>query len=183
MCFTMNIGYERRKLNAFDTRTAKEVHNLATVNRKAVMISLTGNNLPFCFKKLGGFDMSEIRISSFVVGTRFPLTAIISEILFLLMKITEIREFKDGKYNDNVLGYTYECVDLIDFRRLKIKIEGQKKPLMTNEALQELRQSGSKIFVEFENPTIMPFVNAKTNSLDDSIKADDVKLVENEFTL
>lgn len=105
---------------------------------------------------------------------------IVGENAFILLRINPVPEFKDGKPTGNTTGYAYECVEVIDFNRITVKVEGQKKPLMADEALQERRESGEKIFVEFVNGTVMAYVSQK-DSIEDSFKADGVKLVETEL--
>lgn len=118
-------------------------------------------------------------ISSELVGVHVPLDAIYDSVC-LLTRIKENKEYTDNGYTDKVTGYTYECVETKDFNRISVKIDGQQKPLMTNERLQELRQAGERIFIEFENPTIFAYVNQK-NVLTDSIKAAGVTLVNTEL--
>ena len=42
----------------------------------------------------------------------------------------------------------------MNFDRFRIKIKGQTMPLMSNEDLQELREKGEKVAVEFVEPTV-----------------------------
>lgn len=120
--------------------------------------------------------------NSILFEKRTPLEAVITESTFLLRRVIEGREYVDGHWGDKVTGYTYECIELEDFRHLKIKIDGQNKPLMPDEELQALKKAGKKVFVEFANATILPYLSTK-KTIEDSIKADDVRLVETEFEL
>lgn len=122
--------------------------------------------------------MEKYYLYSFLIGKRIPLEYIFQELLFILLRVIPIFDYKDGKTNDTILGYAYEVVDTRDFKRLKVKIEGQQKPLMSNDDLQALRQDGKKVAVEFINPTILAYINKQKNSLEDSIKADDIHIIE-----
>lgn len=122
---------------------------------------------------------------SVIVGKRVPARVYYPESVYILLRIIGNKEFLDGKWGEKIVGYTYECVETIDFQHLKVKIEGQKKPLMTDERLQELRMSGKKVFVEFEGETLCPYLSVNKQKtvtvLADSIKADDVRLVNAEM--
>ena len=65
----------------------------------------------------------------------------------------------------------------MDIDKIRVKIDGQTKPLMTDEELQTRRESGEKVCIEFVDATLMPYINSQ-RVLTDSIKATDVLLVE-----
>ena len=79
------------------------------------------------------------------------------------------------------MGYVYECVDTMNFDRFRIKIKGQTVPLMSNEDLQELREKGEKVAVEFTEPMVTLYWSSTTKSLEDSFSAKDVSLVTEEL--
>lgn len=116
-------------------------------------------------------------VNSASIGRRIPLKFCYSDGVFLLLRISENKEFKDGKWLDTINGYTYECVDTMNFDKIRVKIDGQTKPLMTDEELQTRRESGEKVWIEFVDATLMPYINSQ-RVLTDSIKATDVLLVE-----
>lgn len=109
-----------------------------------------------------------------------PMTCIFRDGVFLLLQIAPLYEFENDKRTNNVIGYTYECVDILDFQKIKVKVRGQKSPLMDNEKLQELRENGEKIAVEFIGGVDLIYWSPKTKSLEDSFSAEDVRLVETE---
>lgn len=118
-------------------------------------------------------------INTITVGTRIPVIPIyVSEPVFILLKISANREYINGKYSNKIITHTYLCVDTINFHQFSIKLDGQTEPLMSDEELQELRKSGKKIYVEFQNLTVMPYVNERNHSISDSFRADGVSLVE-----
>lgn len=117
-------------------------------------------------------------INSRLFGVKFDFSVIKPNIDFWLKTIIELRNFQNGKPGDTITGYGYECVDTKYFETYVFKIEGQKKPLMTNEELQAYIEDGQRVSVEFVNPTIMAYANVNAKSILDSYKADDVKLVE-----
>lgn len=130
--------------------------------------------------KIKGDFMAVKKITSIVVGKRVPITSYFQDSVFILLRIGENREFVDGKWGEKITGYTYDCVDTHDFHHLRVKIEGQETPLMINDELQGLRESGKQIGIEFVNATVMPYFNDKSQSLEDSFRADDVRLVSAE---
>ena len=50
---------------------------------------------------------------------------------------------------------------------------------MEADKLEELQKSGNQLFVEFENAVLKPYFNSKTNRIEDSIKAESIKRVQN----
>ena len=118
--------------------------------------------------------------NSLVINKRIDLGALYPEMLFLLLRVTPIMEYdNEGKRTDTVVAHTYECVETMDFNHLKVRVENLALPI-SNEELQKMRQAGEKVAVEFINPTIMVYINRNTSTIEDSIKADDVRLVEME---
>ena len=116
--------------------------------------------------------------NSLVINKRIDLGALYPEMLFLLLRVTPIMEYdNEGKRTDKVIAYAYECVETKDFTHLKVRVDSLELPI-TNEGLQKLREEGEKVAVEFINPTIMAYINRTTNTIEDSIRADAVRLVE-----
>ena len=118
-----------------------------------------------------------LRIHSILVNTYFDLHSIIDDPAMILQRIRPRKEYKDGAYTDNVIGFRYDCVETRDFNHLTISVDG-RVPLMSDDQLQQLRQKGHKVVVEFENPRIMAYYNAQTDSIEDTIKAEGVHQVE-----
>ena len=60
------------------------------------------------------------------------------------------------------------------------KYIGENFPLskLSDEELQERREDGQKILVEFVNGTVMPYWNPNTKSVEDSFSADGIQLLE-----
>ena len=121
--------------------------------------------------------MAETKIfnNSIVVGKRLPLDIVVPENQFFLMKITETKDFVDGKVTDTVTGLTFEVVELKNFTRLKVKVEGIKKTFITNEELDQIKESGEHVMVSFVNPSILSYV--RNTSIEDSIKADGIERI------
>ena len=119
---------------------------------------------------------------TFLRNKSIPLNAFMQELLFLLLGISAWYEYgEDGKRTDKILCYVYECVDTMNFDRFRIKIKGQTVPLMSNEDLQELREKGEKVAVEFTEPMVTLYWSSTTKSLEDSFSAKDVSLVTEEL--
>ncbi|WP_346691984.1 hypothetical protein [Coprobacter fastidiosus] len=106
-----------------------------------------------------------------------PLAVIEPELVFVLLRIKEVQEYDpNSKPTGNIVGYSYEVVNSDSFEKCKIKILG-KKPLMAPEELQERREKGEKIYVEFENATIKAYWNKNSHSYEDTYAADGILLV------
>ncbi|WP_270388303.1 hypothetical protein [Blautia hansenii] len=116
---------------------------------------------------------------SIVIGKIIQLDAIKPfNPLFLLLGISPLEEWVDGKKTGKITGYAYECVDCTNFDKFKFKIKEQTKPLMSNEDLQKLRETGAKVVVEFLEPTVLVYWSSATKTYQDSFSAKDVTLIE-----
>lgn len=123
-----------------------------------------------------------LSMSSILRNKNIPLSFVLVELLFLLLRIIPIEEFDEsGKKTGRIIGYAYDCVDTMNFDHFRIKIKGQAVPLMSNEDLQKLREQGQKITVEFTDPTVLMYWSDKTKTYEDSFSAKDVALVETEI--
>lgn len=120
--------------------------------------------------------MAEIYNNSILVGKRLSLETIFPDNEFFLMKVTEIKEFVDGKVTDTITGLTFEVVELKNFSRLKVKIEGIKNTFITNEELEEIKESGEHVMVRLVNPTVLAYI--RNSSIEDSIKADGIERIK-----
>lgn len=126
--------------------------------------------------------MSYRKAKLMLEGKDIPMKALEFDPVLLLLFIHMIEEYgEDGKKTGKVLGYAYECVDTMNFDRFRIKIKGQTVPLMSNEDLQELREKGEKVAVEFVEPTVRLYWSSISNSYAESFSAKDVSLVTAEI--
>lgn len=119
---------------------------------------------------------------TYLIQTLLRNRRILLEIIFLirqfiLLKIDETKEFgDDGKPTGRIIGYSLTCVELTNYERIVVKVSTLKLPI-TNDELQEIRNNGGKVLIEFDNATIMPYISERNNALMDSIKADDFRVV------
>ncbi len=102
----------------------------------------------------------------------------IHDIVMMLIGIRPVPIYKDGERTDEIGAYIYDCVDLFSFERIAIKIE-ERKPLLDPEDLLERREAGEKIFVEIIGGTVTAYYNERLNSIEDSFKAQALKIVTN----
>ena len=102
----------------------------------------------------------------------------IHDIVMMLIGIRPVPIYKDGERTDEIGAYIYDCVDLFPFERIAIKIE-ERKPLLDPEDLLERREAGEKIFVEIIGGTVTAYYNERLNSIEDSFKAQALKIVTN----
>lgn len=102
----------------------------------------------------------------------------IHDIVMMLIGIRPVPIYKDGERTDEIGAYIYDCVDLFSFERIAIKIE-ERKPLLAPEELMERREAGEKIFVEIIGGTVTAYYNERLNSIEDSFKAQTLKIVTN----
>ena len=109
-----------------------------------------------------------------------PLMDLYKDGTFILLSISEYREYKDGKPTNNVAGQKYEVVDPLSYDKIVVKIPGQMTPLLLPEVLAELRENGEKVLVEFVNAIDKLYLrrDGSSVSVEDSFSAEDVLLVE-----
>ena len=120
-------------------------------------------------------------MSSKLTGKLIPLPAIMEEPVFQILSLRPKYSYIEGKKTDELLGFNYEVVELIDFEKFNIFVP-HKKPLIHPEKLVEAREGGSRLYVEFQNATLKQYVRYKNGNIDDicdSFSADDVAFIEN----
>lgn len=121
--------------------------------------------------------LKTYQVRTFLRNRRIPLEIIFLIRQFILLKIDETKEFgDDGKPTGRIIGYSLTCVELTNYERIVVKVSTLKLPI-TNDELQEIRNNGGKVLIEFDNATIMPYISERNNALMDSIKADDFRVV------
>lgn len=117
------------------------------------------------------------QILTLLRNCRIPLENIFPVLQFILLKIDETKEFgDDGKPTGRITGHSLTCVELTNYNRIVVKTSTLKLPI-SNEEVQAIRNEGGKVLIEFENATIMPYINERNNALMDSIKADNFRVI------
>lgn len=118
-------------------------------------------------------------MASKLMGKEIPFVVVFKDGTFILIGIEEYFLFEDGTRTNKHAGYKYEVVDPLSFDKIKVKIEGQKKPLMTPEELAKLRDEGERVIVEFVNGVVKLYNRKVGNSwsIEDSFSAEDIALV------
>lgn len=110
---------------------------------------------------------------------KVPLQVILSEPTFILRAVTTRCKYNGSERTDEIIGFVYNAVNTGNFDTINVFVE-QKKPVITDEQLQEKRDSGENVLVEFTNGIVRPYYSERTKSIEDSIKADAVHIVEQE---
>ena len=116
-------------------------------------------------------------MASLLVKRRFSLKDLISEPVYYCNSGKIVFHYENGTRTDEVQGYKYLVTNTDSFEQIEVFVPGNK-PLLTPEKLEELQEAGERIFVEFENAVVKPYYSERTKSIEDSIKADAVHLVE-----
>ena len=118
-------------------------------------------------------------MASKAIGKEIPFAVIFKDETFILLSIEEYFIYEDGARTNKHAGFKYEVVDTVTFDKIKVKIEGQKEPLMKPEDLTKLRDGGEKVIVEFVNGIDKLYSRKDGNSwsVEDSFSADDILLV------
>lgn len=124
--------------------------------------------------------MNRIKLNSSICQIPLPIenSSRIHDIVMMLIGIRPVPIYKDGERTDEIGAYMYECVDLFSFDRISIKVE-ESNPLIDPEELLERREAGEKIFVEVIGGTVTAYYNERLNSIEDSFKARELRIVTN----
>lgn len=124
--------------------------------------------------------MNRLRLHSSICQTALDITnsSLVHDTVMMLTNIRPVPTYKDGEKTDKIGAYMYECVDLFSFDRISIKVEGSN-PLIDPEDLLERREAGEKIFVEVIGGTVTAYYNERLNSIEDSFKARELRIVTN----
>ena len=114
---------------------------------------------------------------STIFTQHIPLEFVLQETKNYLKSVKSRNKYDNGDKTDEIDGYIYEVVNLERFDTLRVFVKGGKKPLITNEELLSMQEAGEKVYVEFDNAQIKPYYNTFSNQLEDSVKADSVRIV------
>lgn len=117
-------------------------------------------------------------MASLVVKALLALKDIIPEPVYFWNDISPRYKYVDGKRTDEIVGHVYTATDIETYKQIHVLVE-QNKPLLSQEKLIELQESGEKVFIEFQNATVKPYYSERTKSIEDSIKAENVTIVKN----
>ena len=116
-------------------------------------------------------------MASLLVKRLFALKGLIAEPVYYCHGVRIIFRYENGTKTEEVLGHKYLVTNTDTFEQIEVFVAGST-PLLTPERLEELQESGERVFVEFENAVVKPYYSERTHSIEDSIKADAVHLVE-----
>lgn len=117
------------------------------------------------------------KIMSLITNHRIPLDVLLTDSKFILRSVVPRFKYENGKKTDTVEGYVYDVVNASTFDDMRIVVPGTI-PVMTNEEIVLLRESGTSVQLEFANATVQVYVNSSTHHLEESIKADSVLVVD-----
>lgn len=118
-------------------------------------------------------------MASKLIGKKIPFVVVFRNSRFILLRIEEYFLYEDGVRTNKHAGYKYIVADTESFDKFDVKIEGQKKPLMSPDELVKLRENGENVLVEFINGFVKLYNRKVGNSwsVEDSYSAEDVELI------
>lgn len=123
---------------------------------------------------------SRIKINSSICQRPLDIlnSSKVSDSTMMLVNVRAVPVYEEGTRTDRIESHFYDCVDLFSFDRIAIKVE-ETKPLIDPEELLERREAGEKIFVEVIGGTVTAYYNERLNSIEDSFKARELRIVTN----
>ena len=124
--------------------------------------------------------MTRLKINSSICQRPLDIlnSSKVSDTTMMLVNVRPVPVYEEGTRTDRIESHFYECVDLFSFDRIAIKVE-ETKPLFDPEELLERREAGEKIFVEVIGGTVTAYYNERLNSIEDSFKARELRIVTN----
>jgi len=115
---------------------------------------------------------------SLVTKKGILLENLVPEPIYFLNRITTRFKYNaDNQRTEDVLGFNHVVTNTEVFEQLNVFVE-TKKPIITPEKLSELQDSGTKVFVELENAIVKVYYSERTRSIEDSVKADSIKILD-----
>ena len=106
-----------------------------------------------------------------------PLEVYLPEPVYYLNEIRPRWEYVEGKMTGKILGFNYTVTNIDSYDQITVFVPGTD-PVIPIEQLIELHDEGQKAYVELVNPLVRPYFNEALQAVADSIKAEDIKLVE-----
>lgn len=124
--------------------------------------------------------MTRLKINSSICQRPLDIlnSSKVSDTTMMLANVRPVPVYEEGTRTDRIESHFYDCVDLFSFDRIAIKVE-ETKPLIDPEELLERREAGEKIFVEVIGGTVTAYYNERLNSIEDSFKARELRIVTN----
>lgn len=124
--------------------------------------------------------MTRLKINSSICQRPLDIlnSSKVSDTTMMLVNVRPVPVYEEGTRTDRIESHFYDCVDLFSFDRIAIKVE-ETKPLIDPEELLERREAGDKIFVEVIGGTVTAYYNERLNSIEDSFKARELRIVTN----
>lgn len=122
-------------------------------------------------------------MASILNGKAIPFEAVFNDTVFILMSVSKHPVYENNKRTDDYDGQVYEVCDTMDFKKIKVKMIGQMKPIIENDKLLELRKE-KPVFVEIIGGTVTMYEIRDKNgqpSTIDSLNAEEIKLVDAEL--
>ena len=116
-------------------------------------------------------------MASLIVKAIIALLSVQPEPVYVAKEIRTRKKFENNVRTDETIGFVYVAVNTGTYDTVSVFVE-QKKPIMSPEKLMELNEQGEHVFIEFDNAVLKPYYSERTKSIEDSIKADAVHIVE-----
>lgn len=114
-------------------------------------------------------------MGSIVKGAR--LTDFMSDPTFVLKGISPRYKYENNARTEQLLGYNYRVVNRSSFDTIIVTVN-QATPIISLERMQEADDADENIIVEITGATVTPYYSERTKSVEDSIKATSIKLVD-----
>lgn len=113
--------------------------------------------------------LSKISLELILYNSQLALTGVSPRYKF---------DQEKNRSSDELEGYRYDVTDLTSLKAFTVFVP-QTKPIVSNEDVLRSNEAGERIFVEFTNAVVTPYVT-KNNSLGESVKAEAVRLVKDD---
>ena len=102
-------------------------------------------------------------MASLLVKRLFALKGLIAEPVYYCHGVRIIFRYENGTKTEEVQGHKYLVTNTDTFEQIEVFVAGST-PLLTPERLEELQESGERVFVEFENAVVKPYYSGDGTS-------------------
>lgn len=117
-------------------------------------------------------------MATLLLNKAIPLAYAVEEQVFILLAIREAKGYdKEGNPTGETVGYTLSCVEMTNFKTIKVKVPLIKLSL-TPEELKEKTLNQERVFIELKDGIVKPYFNSKSKTVEDSISASGFSIVE-----
>ena len=106
-----------------------------------------------------------------------PLLKLTGNSPFGLASVVPRYRYENGRRTDKIEGFVYTAISIRTFDQFQVFVPGDR-PVIEQSKLIELQEAGEQQFVQFRGAVLRTYYSERTHSIEDSVKANAVQLVQ-----